>query len=177
MSSTIHTQSLPQSPHSSSQQSQANSLVCKATFVYSKQENPRDIEHRVRALHCQLSQQARGESAKRGLFPYSVVTIVKPIHADYESSPSVAGSSVSTLSSLGSTTNQRTLSGLHRTQSTTELQSITSETTLRSRPTQPQNDLMEQEGGWGYFEDDEEDSSEPSQTIYRRFISYFVGSI
>lgn len=177
-STTKYSATHPQSPPSSnSPQLKANSLICKATFVYSKQECPRVIENRIRALHLQLSQQARGESEKRGDLPLSVVTIVRPIHNDCEPSPSVAGSSTSTLSSFGSNINQKPLPGLHRTQSVMHLESMDNDTTLRKRPNPLQGDSIGiEEQGWGYFDDSEDNSLEPPRTIYQRLVAYFIGS-
>lgn len=170
----------PTTATSISQSVARSSLVCKANVIYSRQESARILELRVRTLHSQLSEQAKGESAQRGEVPPSVVTMVHPLPSDddkCEAPPSVTGSSFSTLSSTGSSVTQRPTSGLPRTMSMRQLP-MEGDGSLQSGAFQQGTSEMVETNGWGFFVDHvrAESLAETPKTIYSRFMSYFMGS-
>lgn len=156
----------------------ASSLVCRATLAYSKDECSRDIENRVRALHVQLFEQARGQTSKCGYtgIPKSVVTIVKPIQVDRQEPPSVAGSSASTLSSFDTAESNRIPSmKLRRTHSIVGLHSLQSLDTIQQDTTQQDQDILVYgEDGWGYFDDDATDNvlEQRQKSFYERILAF-----
>lgn len=180
MSSTTFTEQKSCTDATTERKTVAGSLICRATLAYSKEECSRDIEIRVRALHVQLSEQARGQTSKCGNtgIPNCVVTIVKPIQVDRQPPPSVAGSSTSTISSLDTEPDRIPSMKLRRTCSIVGLQSLENLDTIQQETTQQDQDItVYGEDGWGYFDDLTENvSSEQfqSKSFYAIFIAFFL---
>jgi hypothetical protein len=152
-----------------------SSLICSANMLYSKREPLQAIEYRIRALHEQLNAQARIETGGR----LPVVTMVNPLPEEFHS-PSVAGSSVSTISisSTSSSNSSGLLSSLPRRISMAQFYQMEEDTSIRhwrcSSDSQEQTS-SEQDNGWGHFVDGKKETRVEQKPIYRRFLAYVFG--
>jgi hypothetical protein len=137
--------------------------VCSTEMSYSNREPLYCVETRTRELHQRLGERALADGASEE----SVVTLVTPQPLDYYNPPSLAGSSVSTISTADSHLISLILRRLPRTRTAMQLYSGIGEKTrlCQYTPQSPQTD-----NGWGYFVDSQEEKSRqtPAATQRRR---------
>ena len=136
--------------------------VCSTEIMsYSNREPLYCLENRIRELHQRLGERALADGASEE----SVVTLVTPQPIDYEYCypPSLAGSSVSTISTADS--HLIPLRRLPRTRTGIQLYSGIGEKTrlCQYTPQSPQTD-----NGWGYFLDSKEEKSRQTSTATRQ---------
>jgi hypothetical protein len=144
----------PDSVFSIDDDSDEDYSVCSTEMSYSNREPLYCVENRIRELHQRLGKRALADGASEE----SVVTLVTPQPLDhYCYSPSLAGSSVSTISTADG--HLIPLRRLPRTRTGMQLYSGIGEKTrlCQYTPQSPQKD-----NGWGYFLDSKEEK--PRQT-------------
>lgn len=137
--------------------------VCSTEISYSNREPLYCVENRIRELHQRLRERALAA----GTSEESVVTLVTPQPLDhYCYSPSLAGSSVSTISTADS--HLLPLLRLPRTRTAIQLYSGLGDKTRLCQYT-PQS--SQTDNGWGYFVDSTEvNSRKPLASTQQRRI-------